>query len=49
MEARVLTGRQDAETEYLGQEIDGIDDMDEEKTVYCTRTCINAVMPRLFA
>lgn len=27
----MLTGRQDAETEYLGQEIDGIDDMDEEE------------------
>lgn len=31
LEAKVLTGRQDAETEYLGQEIDGIDDMDEEE------------------
>jgi hypothetical protein len=31
----VLTGGQDAETEYLGQEIDGMDDMnEEEETLY---------------
>lgn len=49
----MLTGGQDAEAEYLGQEIDGtdgIDDMDEEEEeiVYCTNTCINAVMPTTF-
>lgn len=35
LEAKVLTGGQDAETEYLGQEINGIDDMDgEEEKLY---------------
>lgn len=31
LEAKVLTGGQNAKTEYLGQEIDGIDDMDEDE------------------